>query len=149
VFAIASHNQTRAPNFLPYVGTVTDASFGRIPTNLFTGDPSADRYGRTQEMVSYQFEKHLSDNATFRQNGRVAHIEVKYSGLFGMGHDDTSPDPADILRGNFLAHSKATQLNLDNQFEYRFDTGPFRHTALIGLDLKHYGIDDKEGSGPA
>ena len=24
---------------------------------------------------------------------------------------------------------------MDNQFEYRFATGPFRHTALMGLDL--------------
>ena len=134
VFAMASHNQTRAPNFLPYVGTVTAAPFGRIPTDLFTGDPSADRYGRTQEMVSYQFEKHLSDNATFRQNGRAAHVEVKYTGLFGQGYA-TTPAAADIMRGNFLAASKATQLNLDNQFEYRFATGPFQHTTLIGLDL--------------
>lgn len=148
VFAMASHNQTRAPNFLPYIGTVTDAPFGRIPTNLFTGDPSADRYGRTQQMVSYQFEKHLSDNATFRQNGRAAHVEVNYTGMFGQGWA-TTPDAADIMRGNFLAASKAIQLNLDNQFEYRFATGPFQHTALIGLDLKHYAIDDRQGIGPA
>ncbi|WP_439924308.1 TonB-dependent receptor plug domain-containing protein [Nitrobacter sp. JJSN] len=148
VFAMAAHNETRAPNFLLYIGTVTKAPFGRIPTNLFTGDPSADRYGRTQEMVSYQFEKHLSDNATFRQNGRAAHVEVNYTGMFGMGHDEFSLDPADIARGNFLAHSKATQLNLDNQFEYRFATGPFQHTALIGAELKHYAIDDKQVSVP-
>jgi iron complex outermembrane receptor protein len=148
VFAMASHNQTRAPNFLPYIGTVTDAPFGRIPTNLFTGDPSADRYGRTQEMVSYQFEKNLSDNATFRQNGRVAHVEVNYTGMFGQGWA-TTPGAADIMRGNFLAASRATQLNLDNQFEYRFATGPLQHIALIGLDLKHYAIDDRQGIGPA
>ena len=38
---------------------------------------------------------------------------------------------------------------MDNQFEYRFATGPFRHTALVGLNLKHYAIDDKQGLGPA
>lgn len=149
VFAMASYNSTRAQNFLPYKGTVVDAPFGRIPTSLFTGDPTADRYARAQEMVSYQFEKHLSDDATFRQNGRAAHVEVDYTGLYGIGYDLASSNPADLARGNFLAASKATQLNLDSQFEYRFATGPFRHTALIGLDLKHYGLDDKQGAGDA
>lgn len=146
VFAMASHNQTRAPNFLPYEGTVTNAPFGRIPTNLFTGDPSADRYTRTQQMVSYQFEKHLTDNATFRQNARAAHVEVNYTGMFGQGWA-TTPADANIMRGNFLAASKATQLNMDNQFEYRFSTGPFQHTTLMGLNLRHYAIDDKQGIG--
>jgi iron complex outermembrane receptor protein len=146
VFAMAAHNRTRAPNFLPYEGTVTNAPFGRIPTSLFTGDPSADRYDRTQEMVSYQFEKHLTDNATFRQNARAAHVEVNYTGLFGFGWATTAAD-ANIARGNFLAASKATQLNMDNQFEYRFATGEFQHTALMGLNLKHYAIDDKQGIG--
>ena len=148
VFAMSSYNKTRALNWLPYEGTVTDAPFGRIPTNLFTGDPAVDRYARAQHMVSYQFEKSFSDNATFRQNGRAAHVDVNYTGLYGMGYA-TTPEAADLARGNFLAASKATQLNLDNQFEYRFATGPFRHTALIGLDLKHYALDDKEGAGPA
>jgi iron complex outermembrane receptor protein len=99
-------------------------------------------------MVSYQFEKHLTDNATFRQNARAAHVEVNYTGLFGQGWATTAAD-ANIARGNFLANSKATQLNMDNQFEYRFAMGPLQHIALIGLDLKHYAIDDRQGIGPA
>ena len=71
------------------IGTVTDAPFGRIPTNLFTGDPSVGRYAAHQEMVSYQFEKHLSDNATFRQNARAAHVEVNIHGMFGLGYATT------------------------------------------------------------
>ncbi len=74
VLAMASQNRTKVQGFLPYIGTVTDAPFGRIPTNLFIGDPSVGDYSRQQKMVTYQFEKHLSDNATFRQNGRVANV---------------------------------------------------------------------------
>src|SRR6185436_2929231 len=40
VLAMASQNRTKVQGFLPYIGTVTDAPFGRIPTNLFIGDPS-------------------------------------------------------------------------------------------------------------
>ena len=148
VFAMSSYNKTRTSNFLPYEGTVTNAPFGRIPTKLFTGDPAVDRFAREQHMVSYQFEKHILENATFRQNGRVARVDVDNAGVYGNGYA-TTPAAADLARYNFHSQSKATQLNMDNQFEYRFATGPFRHTALVGLDLRHYATDDRWGLGPA
>lgn len=147
VFGMASYNTTRAQNFLPYVGTVTAAPFGRIPTDLFAGDTAVDQFRRQQQTVGYQFEKNLSDNATFRQNARVGHVDVTYTGLYGIGYA-TTPAAANLARGNFIALNDATQLGLDSQFEYRFATGPFSHTALIGLDLKHYAIDDRQGFGP-
>ena len=42
ILASASRNETRVQSFLPYVGTVVNAPFGRIPTNLFASDPSVD-----------------------------------------------------------------------------------------------------------
>jgi iron complex outermembrane receptor protein len=146
VFGMASHSNTRALNFLPYVGTVTNAPFGRIPTSLFVGDPSVDQFRRDQEMVGYQFQKSISDSVDFRQNARMAHVDVYYAGLYGLGYA-TTPAAADITRGNFYTRGIATQLNLDNQLEYRFSTGALQHTALAGVDLKYYGIDDRQGFG--
>ncbi len=146
VYATAAHNNTRAENFLPYVGTVTNAPFGKIPTSLFTGDPSADQFRREQETVGYKVEKSLTDSLDFRQNARAAHVDVYYTGLYGLGYA-TTPAAADLARGNFYARGNALQFNLDNQLEYRFNTGILQHTALLGLDLKHYGIDDRQGFG--
>ena len=143
VLASASFNQTRGINFLPYVGTVTAAPFGRIPTGLFVGDPSVDNFKREQEMLGYQFERNLSDDFTFRQNARFAHVDVTYSGLIGNGY--TNQTTGDIARYNFLARDIANQADLDNQLEYRFDTGLLQHKALFGLDLKHYDISDYQG----
>jgi iron complex outermembrane receptor protein len=148
VLALASQNKTMLFGFLPYIGTVVDAPFGRIPTNLFSGDPSIGYHNKQQKMVGYQFEKHLSENATFRQNGRIANLVVDYNALFGGGYA-TTPADATILRNYFVARNNATQLSQDSQFEYRFATGPVRHTALVGLDLRHYTLDDKQGFGPA
>lgn len=148
VLASASKNETRGLNFLPYVGTVVTAPFGRIPTRLFASDPSVDTFKREQEMVGYQFERNLSDNLTFRQNARFAHVDVTYSTLFGLGYA-TTPAAANLARGNFLTHGIADQANLDSQLEYRFNTGIVRHTALFGLDLKNYSIDDWQGFGAA
>ncbi|QPF82166.1 TonB-dependent siderophore receptor [Bradyrhizobium genosp. L] len=146
VYATAAKNNTRAENFLPYVGTVTNAPFGRIPTSLFIGDPSADQFKREQETLGYQFEKNITSDLDFRQNARFGHVDVYYTGLYGLGWA-TTPSAGDIARGNFYARGVADQFNLDNQLEYRFATGALQHTALVGVDLKHYGIDDRQGFG--
>lgn len=149
LLASASKNETRSENFLPYIGTVVDAPFGRIPTRLFASDPSVDTFKREQEMLGYQFERNLSDDVTFRQNARFAHVDVTLSTLFGLGYVKGDPATALLARGNFLTHGIANQGNLDSQLEYRFNTGILRHTALFGLDLKHYRIDDWQGIGGA
>jgi len=153
VLASASKNETRSQNFLPYTGTVVDAPFGRIPTKLFASDPSVDTFKREQEMLGYQFERNLSDDVTFRQNARFAHVDVMLGTLFGLGYiNNGDASTATLSRGNFLARGVANQGNLDSQLEYRFNTGILRHTALFGLDLKHYRIDDRQtfyGGAPA
>jgi iron complex outermembrane recepter protein len=140
VLASASKTDTRGINFLPYTGTVINAPFGRIPTKLFVGDPSVDKFTREQEMIGYQFERNVSDSVTFRQNARYAHVDLTYRGF--IGNDYSTLATGDIGRYNWYAKNTANQGNLDNQLEYRFDTGPVQHTMLFGLDLKNYRIDD-------
>ncbi len=142
VMASASKDQTRVQNFLPYVGTVVAAPFGRIPTHLFGSDPSVDTFRREQEMLGYQYEKNLTDNLTFRQNARFAHDDVKFQTLLGNGYLNGDPATAMLSRFNDFAADIANQANLDSQLEYRFATGPVLHKALVGVDLKHYQIDD-------
>lgn len=61
--------------------------------------------------------------------------------LYGVGYA-TTPAAADLARFNFVSRTSADQINLDNQLEYKFATGPLSHTALVGLDLKYYSIND-------
>lgn len=142
LLASATKYETRPQNFLPYVGTVVDAPFGRIPTRLYASDPANDKFAREQEMVGYQFEKNLTDSLTFRQNARYAHDDVTLQLLLGNGYVDGKGATASLSRFNSFAHDIANQANLDNQLEYRFNTGGIQHTALVGVDLKHYQIDD-------
>ncbi len=144
VLASATKTETNSSNFLPYVGTVVDAPYGRIRTSLFTGEPSNDKWTREQEMIGYQFEHNVSDSVTVRQNARYAHLDSTVSGLYAFGYATTAA-AGDLMRGNFYAHNVADQANLDNQLEYRFDTGILSHTALFGLDLKYYSLDDYQG----
>ena len=141
ILASAYRNDTRVQGFLPYVGTAVNAPFGRIPTRLFASDPSVDYFRREQAMVGYQFEKNLTDDFTFRQNARIAHDDVRFQTLLGNGYAG-APASALLSRFNDFARDIATQVNLDNQLEYRFATGPVLHKALVGVDLKNYKISD-------
>lgn len=140
VLASASKQDTRGINFLPYQGTVTNAPFGKIPTSFFVGDPNVDKFTREQEMLGYQFERNLTDDLTFRQNARFAHVDLTYRGFIGNGWDNINT--ATMGRYNWYAKNTASQADLDNQLEYRFNTGPVKHTMLFGVDLKGYQIDD-------
>lgn len=146
ILGSASYNETRAAQFLPYLGTVTNAPFGRIPTSFFGGEPNFDKFKREQEMLGYQFERHLSDNITFRQNARYAHVDVNYAGITG-GYPYANATTGDFQRYPFVTRGIADQAQMDNQLEYRFTTGILSHTALFGLDLKHYSIGDTQAFG--
>lgn len=145
VLASASKQDTRGINFLPYQGTVSSAPFGKIPTSFFAGDPGVDKFTREQEMLGYQFERNLTDDLTFRQNARFAHVDLTYRGYVGSGWSNV--DTATLGRYNWYAKNTANQADLDNQLEYRFDTGPVKHTVLFGVDLKGYQIDDYQAFG--
>jgi len=141
LLASVSQTRTNGLNFLPYVGTVSPAPYGKISTSLFTSEPSVDEFRRDQQMIGYQFETALSDSVTFRQNARYAHVNVSIKQVYGVGYA-TTPAAADLARYAFWDSADANQLNLDNQLEYRFKTDPVSHTALVGVDAKQYSIDD-------
>ena len=63
--------------------------------------------------------------------------------LIGNGYaNETS---GDIARYNFFTRGIANQADLDNQLEYRFNTGRFSTRRYSDLDLKHYAISDYAG----
>lgn len=139
LLASVSQTRTNGLNFLPYVGSVSPAPYGKISTSLFTSEPGIDQFRRDQQMIGYKFETALSDSVTFRQSARYAHVNVNITQVYGAG---AATATGDLPRWVFWDTPDANQLNLDNQLEYRFKTGPVSHTALVGIDAKQYTIND-------
>lgn len=146
ILSSASRNESKGLDFLPYLGTVTAAPFGRIPTSFFAGEPGSDKWRRDQAMVGYEFEHAFNKDLTFRQHFRYAHVDVFFSSYYGQDYFG-NPANAQLARNAFFTRAEADQLTLDNQLEYRFNTGPVRHTALVGLDVKNYTLDDFQSFG--
>lgn len=142
--------------FLPYVGTVVPASFGRISRRFYYSEPDIDLYRRDQTMVGYEFEHALNDIWTIRQNFRYAYTDSRERGPYPYGYLDpvtgfpvsTPTGPNNLLyRIGFQHHTVVNTASLDNQAEAKFDTGPLSHKLLLGLDYKYYNIDHIQESG--
>jgi iron complex outermembrane recepter protein len=137
-------DRTKGQNFLPYVGTVVDAPYGRIPTDLFTSEPDLDHFQRDQLLVGYEFEHRFSDAWTVRQNLRYGHLEIDFQNYYGVGYAG-EPAGAQLARGNFITVPTAALFTADTQVQARLETGPLRHRILLGVDYKHYRISDEQG----
>ncbi|UVF21966.1 TonB-dependent siderophore receptor [Microvirga terrae] len=135
--------------FLPYVGTVVPAPFGRISRRFYYSEPDIDLYRREQAMIGYEFEHAVNDVWTLRQNFRYAHTDSKERGPYPFGYLGGAPLGPDFLlfRVGFNHHTVVNTLSLDNQAEAKFGTGPLAHTLLLGLDYKYYNIDQIQASG--
>ncbi|WP_404424747.1 TonB-dependent siderophore receptor [Thalassospira australica] len=129
--------------FLPYTGTVVDASYGKIdPETNFT-EPSRDKELRRQIMVGYELEHDINDDLTFRQNARLGHTNIHEVYYYPNGYSSGGPD---LARVGFEHRTRMTSVGLDNQLEQSFTTGSLNHTVLGGIDLKHYQMDQTQAS---
>lgn len=151
VYANISKLKTRGQNFLPYAGTVTSQSWGKIPRDLFTSEPSVDKFERSQQMIGYEFEHRFDNDVTVRQNLRYGHLNVDFRNVYGTGWvvvDPNNPnDPNNHLldRANFLSKPDLGLFTVDNQVEWKTSTGPVDHTLLLGLDYKRFDLHDESG----
>lgn len=129
--------------FLPYVGTVVDAPFGKIPRDAFYGEPSIDRGHYDQQMVGYEFSHELENGITLSQNLRYGHLYKYENGpyTFGwIGGVPTGPD-YQLNRIGFEATSKVDTFAIDNRAEMQLDTGALNHKLLAGIDYKYFRLD--------
>jgi iron complex outermembrane receptor protein len=147
---------THTGGFLPYIGTVVPAPYGRISRRFYYSEPDIDLYRRDQAMIGYEFEHALNEIWTLRQNFRYAHTDSKERGPYPYGYLDpgtgfpvATPVAPDFLlyRIGFNHHTVVNTLSIDNQAEAKFGTGPLNHTLLLGLDYKYYNIDQIQASG--
>jgi iron complex outermembrane receptor protein len=121
-------------NVLPPIGTLTEASYGRIPTNFYAGEPSFDKFIRTSKSIGYEFEHRFDDVWTVRQNLRYDRQDadyryVSYSGAAIVG--------TTMQRRRSFVDQQLDSFSVDNQAEAKFSTGPIDHTALMGIDYRY------------
>lgn len=130
--------------FLPYVGTVVDAPFGKIDRDAFFGEPDIDNGRVYQSMVGYEVKHELDNGIELSQNARYGHLYKHEIGPYPYGYLGGTPTAPDyeLHRIGFEGLSKVDTFNVDNRLSADFETGLLEHKFLVGLDYKYYRLDN-------
>lgn len=130
-------------NYLPYVGTVVDAPWGKLPRHFTEADPNFDESRREQYALGYEFEHRFNDIWTVRQNLRFMHADYDYKSVFQNGW----LTPTELSRQSIHSIESFDGFAIDNQAQAEFETGEVEHTALFGVDYRHNSADVLMGYG--
>ena len=136
--------------WLPYVGTVVDAPFGRIDRDFNTSEPAYDWYKRDQVTVSAEISHQFDGGWRLVNNSRIGWSDVDESALYAYGYLGFSPTPTDddfTLSRIFFQHQTETQTALnDLRLENTFQTGGAEHRLMLGFDAKWFEMDQVQAS---
>lgn len=130
---------------VPAEGSIFPRNGRFISRYFFDGDPTVEKYRRTERMVGYQFEHAFNDQWTVRQNFRYVFGDTRLRQIYGFGWAS-----ADELTRYYSGAREATHAyTVDNQLEGKFTTGAVKHTMLFGLDYQKRHVDGFWESGSA
>ena len=129
-------------NGLPALGTVLDNPNGKLPVELFQGDPSFNSWDRSLYSLGYLLEHRVNEKLQVRQNFRYLHNDLDLESVFGR---TLQADLRTLNRASFSVIETSHDFTVDNQAEIRFKTGRIEHTLLFGLDYQKLSRDTLRG----
>lgn len=132
--------------WLPAEGTLFPGPAGRIRRNFFLGDPNYDDYDRQQYMIGYNLEHRFSDALTVRQTLRYSHMDTSFKGFAINYYAPFGVTAGDLKRLAIWDRERLDGVAVDNQVEYRADTGPLQHVLLGGVSYQRT-VDNNRSSG--
>lgn len=127
---------------VPAYGSVLTNPFGELPRDLNTGDPGYERYNHKAQsvelLVRHDFDEHLTARSSARyQNNTLSYRQLYVAGFATTGTGSSrKSDFSTIVRGGGGADEDFDTLTIDNNLNARFNTGPLKHSVLVGLDYQ-------------
>lgn len=138
--------------WLPYVGTVVDAPFGRIDRDFNTGEPGHDRYERDQVTARFGFSQEIGA-WRIENNARIGWSNVEEDSVYAYGYDGFALEPSDpqgtLSRLVFDHESEAVTFLNDTRASTKVTWGGAEHSLLFGMDLKYFRLDQMQASAVA
>jgi iron complex outermembrane recepter protein len=127
--------------FLGIEGTLHPAPNGRIPTDLFIGEPEWDRYGGSRYRFGYTVDVGVSDDWSLRHAVRHDDVDGLMESMYaawwdGFRDENGDPDPnGRHLNRLWYIYDDSSQVTTADVFaEGRLKTGRVQHTLLFGMD---------------
>ena len=135
LFNTQENNGGISAQFLPAEGTLLPGVKGDIPVETFVGEPSWDRYDRTQDEVTLFVDQRLSDSWSLAATARHTSSETETREHWAAIGFPISPD-GDIARSMHMADRATDVSNFDVRLEGNVDLGATRHTLALGVDYQ-------------
>ncbi|MGX1175965.1 TonB-dependent siderophore receptor [Pseudomonas sp. R151218B TE3479] len=126
---------------LPRIGSLERGPNGqRIDRDFFSGDTRWNDYKRDQFILGYDFSHNITDDLKFRSTARYTDVRDQYRGFylrsFVTTGGVTDQTQANRVKLDWQQHN--TAYTVDNNVEYKFNTGALEHTTLAGVDYRHF-----------
>ncbi|MFK9084681.1 TonB-dependent siderophore receptor [Pseudomonas neuropathica] len=127
---------------LPRIGSLDRGPNGeRIDRDFFSGDTNFNDYKRDQYIFGYDFSHNLSDDLKYRSTARYTDVRDRYKGFYLRSFVTDDAGVTDYTRAyrtklDWRQHNIA--YTVDNNLEYKFNTGALEHTTLAGVDYRHF-----------
>ncbi|MFD2642317.1 TonB-dependent siderophore receptor [Pseudomonas japonica] len=126
---------------LPRIGSLDRGPNGqRIDRDFFSGDSRYNDYKRDQLIIGYDLSHAVNDDLTLRSTARYIDIRDRYRGFYLRSFVNdagvTDYTRANRTKVDWRQHNIAW--SVDNNLQYTFATGALQHTALAGVDYRHF-----------
>lgn len=148
VTLLANYQQDRGGStyqFLPSHGTYYATDYGRFGSDRFLGEPSVNRYDRTQYAIGYEFSHALTDQVKLGQKLRYMRVDTDNDGVSRRG--DLQADGRTLRRTASSNQIRSEGFTVDNNAQFDFGLGRAEHTLLTGLDYRTQTIRVAQASG--
>lgn len=140
--------------FLGLEGTLYPAPNGRIPSDLFIGEPDWDRYGGTRYRFGYTVEAAISEGWQLRHTLRHDDVDGLMESMYAAWWDGfVDADGAADANGHYLGrpwyiYDDSSRVTTADVFvEGRLQTGGVEHTLLFGMDGMLHNASQVSASG--
>ncbi|MVA59366.1 TonB-dependent siderophore receptor [Agrobacterium vitis] len=142
-------------NWMPALGTLQANPNGQIRSDFFSGNPNYNTFSRTQATFGYEFEHHVDEVWTLRQNLRFMHSSSDFKGYSVPAGGSAWASAAAcggvayLCLGRQATHyiEQFNSLAVDNQAQADFSTASLNHKLLLGVDYQQLDATSTYGNG--
>jgi iron complex outermembrane receptor protein len=133
-------------SFLPLAATLQAPPGRELPWGAYLGEPSHNFYNSEQAsgtlLVMHRFSDAITYTGAVRYSHSTAHNgDIEPSVWDGLVNPFLDADNRVIGRYRYDSRGTADMVTTDNTLRFDFETGPFRHKFLVGVDYLRSRID--------
>jgi iron complex outermembrane receptor protein len=131
-------------NVLPLVASLYARPGDRVPNSRFLGEPSINRGDKEYTAISLLATHEFSDMFAFRSATRYTWANTEQAEVYlnpSASGDPLNPfigETTMVPRNLFAINIEYNTFNTDNSLAINFNTGPFSHKFLAGVDYSYF-----------